>query len=734
MPKKKTESDTTSESAKKPTLGRTRSSLKNLTPTISESAPKNHLRPKVVLDEGKVIRVESSGRTPSPLGGRMGDHTVAWQVLLDALSASLFGLSLDDAIEELVELQEKVSKWMPTEDAPMLLLLRQTEWATTLATRLEDAAARFDSNWTDATTAEAVDAKCLALGQMIACHLAYLNYLPFATVPAESQRGSHGSGEGSLRKTLLTYEATESLKKPVLEEGDSDEEIPDESAEEDPTLVLSGALWGMFAIDAAIRESDIVYAIDKTSLDTVRKQVDALADLTEKFVNFTAQPEKVSRRAEPIKKTAKEISEAAEYEYIIKAAGYLRDLAGEAQQAVLGTRRDEKLNVIASKAQDASDLAAQVLSDLTTVSAKAKERAPSLLAYLLHKHQFYVARAYPRCVTKCGFLTDPQQAAADHLKSKLTELIPALAEENKEAQEALDGLLERFASAYDAWNDADEITIAVLPNEWAKNVGDSRSLVVTYDDKTRKLYVNGRAPAPTGVSGMGSHTTAWVVEVEALKSMVKTAKYPYEELWDRVRNDLKSPVMALDQYLPADQLDAGQLIDILDAAQAVEAATSVADRAERYLRFRNLLPFATVDAGNRAGQGERRNASEKDTFDDGSLYAATELQRVAYASNPKAAALSLEKAAIALQALAPEDPMAKKGRKKKSEPTVPPPEQRWTADAIRAAAWASIQRLREFASQLAGYSDINVVTVVSEVKLKAHAMTYLESGMPHEKK
>ncbi|HEY1669719.1 MAG TPA: hypothetical protein VGG54_28820, partial [Trebonia sp.] len=58
------------------------------------------LRPLVTTDEnGKISKVSINGRTPSPFGRAMGDHTVAWQLLVDEVHASLYGKSLSDAIK-----------------------------------------------------------------------------------------------------------------------------------------------------------------------------------------------------------------------------------------------------------------------------------------------------------------------------------------------------------------------------------------------------------------------------------------------------------------------------------------------------------------------------------------------------------------------------------------------------------------------------------------------------------
>ena len=226
---------------------------------------------------------------------------------------------------------------------------------------------------------------------------------------------------------------------------------------------------------------------------------------------------------------------------------------------------------------------------------------------------------------------------------------------------------------------------------------------------------------------MGSHTTAWVVEVEALKCLVAREDDPASALWNAVRADLKSKVTGLDIYLPADQLAAGQLIALFDAAQAVETAEHLADKARCFLQFRNLLPFATVDAGNRAGKGERRNAQLWETFDIDSLKEAAELQQSAYQTQLEDSARALEDAAGVLGALIPRE-LPKRG-KKKSEVSEED-EERWPSDAVRAAAKESYLRMRAFAKTLTFPTDLDVPKVIIPIRRIEHERVYAESGMP----
>src|SRR5579862_6621597 len=86
------------------------------------------LRPRVVLDSaGKVAKIEISGRTPSPFGGAMGDHTVSWQALVDAVHADLHGLLLATAISVLRAEHEARTEWMRTAGSDGMLLLRELD-------------------------------------------------------------------------------------------------------------------------------------------------------------------------------------------------------------------------------------------------------------------------------------------------------------------------------------------------------------------------------------------------------------------------------------------------------------------------------------------------------------------------------------------------------------------------------------------------------------------------------
>jgi hypothetical protein len=100
---------------------------------------------------------------------------------------------------------------------------------------------------------------------------------------------------------------------------------------------------------------------------------------------------------------------------------------------------------------------------------------------------------------------------------------------------------------------------------------------------------------------------------------------PLGALQDAVLRELDSDVMKLDALLPGDQLEGGQLQSIFDAASDVLKANDVQKAATSYLIFRNMLPYATVDPGSRAGDAERIRAALKVVLDEKSLTQAAEL-------------------------------------------------------------------------------------------------------------
>jgi hypothetical protein len=267
----------------------------------------------------------------------------------------------------------------------------------------------------------------------------------------------------------------------------------------------------------------------------------------------------------------------------------------------------------------------KVVSRLSVDPEIARAESALLLANLIHEHQTAVAWTYPNAVAKTKFLGENP---AENAKQVAAAQVLAFINEEHEGKKRIEGvepgpageLADKIIELYPL------LGAAPTPGPNTRWVGDSRiaSLVATFKGDT--LSIQGRPATPPGVGGMGSHTTAWVTEVNwVLKRVAKAASKNeiVAELQKEAMADLNGDLMTkLAHHLPAEQLAAGQLGIIFDAALDVMAATEPADAITAYLSFRNLLPYATVDAGDRGGHGERANAAKGIVFDDKSLQAA----------------------------------------------------------------------------------------------------------------
>lgn len=625
----------------------------------------------------------------------MGDHTVAWQALVDALHASLSGLTLGAAIVKLIELQTVASRWMRDRDSDGRKLLILLDDRISRADRLEDAAGRAEDSLHTAQGAieKDTDAARRALATAIAFHLTYLNYLPFATVPPASERGSHGAGEGFARKTLTAYESAHPM--------------PDgATAPVTPLLAsqLHNALWALFAFDAALRESNFEYAIDKSAATKAITDRDALARLAGNIGDLAAG-KTGGPTAALIAEAAERIRKAAVTNGIQHAASLLKDSAtAVASAATEGARRRKTvIEAAARKSREAVGEAALAAAEVGRTAEAAGLRSAMVLSYLLNKHQRVVTTAYPSCVVASGFLTgDPAAAAVAALKAAATEEFDTLLAESAEARNALEPLLADILAAYGIWTPVPE---AGNTSAWAVNARNS-DLVVSYNPSgTPILSVNGRAAAPVGVDGMGSHTTAWVVETQALNALVRgtTGAGPaLAALQKAARDDLASEVMSLDALLPGGQLLAGQLIELFTAAEAVGNAVDIEEAARLYLEFRNLLPFATVDAGDRGGKGERADATLEETFDSKSLKDAGALQQAALTEplQAKDSATALEDATSALEQAVTDG--------------------RWVLPPVLEAASLSVGRLRTLAEALASAPPAEVAERIVDTRWAEH--------------
>ena len=744
------------------------------------------LRPSLELTAGHLIQrvvISPGHRTPSPFGSRMGDHTVAWQAVVDALRASLHGLDLSGAIGILEGRQHAVSGWMTQSKSTGKTRLALLPDAAHRSKRLEDAAYRVTQHLTAAGTAlhqnkqaEAVD----ALERAIAHHLTYVNYLPFSTVPVHSSGGSKGSGEGSYRKVLLDIEAPGSGIDRGAEEDDfavedvPDEAVDDEDQEDDaessvafssdssdssssssgsssedeepppPTVdrptKLREALWKLFSFEAALRAARTKAALQPSTDTDVAGQHTDLEKLVQQLIDQLDLTPKV--RTALVKKgrvfapglaydhaTVDRLSKSAtalrttfvgdpEKDHLRQLAGTARDLANailRAEPAGLApgaadTWRD-RLGTYWTPAQVAANKIIDAAQD-------ALPNAALVLAYLLHDHQVTMATAYPKSVTESGFLTTPAAAGGDNAPSagpataaiaRLRAEIVARAARLPAPTAVLDKLLTATRTAYDVLYTAEPVPAPDVNNGWAAHRA-TEALVVAYTSTPAPgaphLEVNGRAPAPRGVAGMGSHTTAWLVEVAATDAMAAVPTETLAGFRSAVKKDLGSAVMRLDCLLPVDQLRGGQLRLLFNTAVKVLEATTVKEATAQYLRFRNLLPFATVDAGDRGGHGEDLTRTSYALFDTASLRHAAELHDATLASDAERAAVARDLATLG-------SALAKR------------PAASWGLhEEVRTAVVACSRRLADQSTRLMAGRPANVVETILGVRWAEHEDTF----------
>ncbi|GAA3231090.1 hypothetical protein [Actinocorallia longicatena] len=563
-------------------------------------------------------------RTPSPFGAKMGDHTAAWATVVDDVHALVFGKTLAEAAEALLERQDESEAWTGQPDSAGMKAWNSLEQ--------QDRDHRQDVLETYAASTRALlSVRPLTpqlIGSAMANHLAFLNFLPYATVPAASERGSKGSGEGTARARALAPDLA------VVVGGQAPEDVPP------PVLQkASEGMWGLLSLDAAVREACVDQIVAPSAHAALTERVEKLQALSHRAWDLTAlariteaAPTPGRRRA-PAKvkwstdKTSKEVDE--EIAALLEGCEELGKFGYEAadrlvvqiREAVLAVRgaRSEKLRVQAARdvrAQGAAITRLQAGTDslLSHLRRSPAEDSANLLGRLLHEHQERMARTYPVGVRRSGFLgTDATATAVARLKTLLDKVPGA-------EPAAVARLLDEVAGVHRGLG---AVTAKDGSGAWVR-AARTADVVVSFPT-TGSVSIQGRAAAPSGVAGMGSHTTAWLTEVQAVEKMV--ARVGKDGIADRLRievaDDLRGDLMKkLASQLPAEQLEAGQLGDVFDAAQQVLEAESPEDAVSSYLAFRNLLPYATVDAGDRGGHGERRDGKLNDVFDKASLRAA----------------------------------------------------------------------------------------------------------------
>jgi len=604
---------------------------------------KVRLRPLITLDkDDRIDQVAICGRTPSPFGKAMGDHTVAWQAVVDEVHALLYGKTLTEATEALKDSHREASAWMKTRGTPGKQLLRHLEDNTPRWNRLEDATFHATEHLGQAEVALDKTVKRRELAQALAYHLAYLNYLPFETVPARSARGSHGSAEGRHRGVLVAYELDRRAARAKLEEEAAKAPLPKDSeamlteeeearlreaervsaeqavrAERDRILTvkqgLLNAQWAMFDFAAAFRAADLEYVLRPSAATNAVSAAKKIADLTADLKAIAKTLEAQGSAAfDTVRGKLASITQDADtlartpgtFEAFAKAAGAIRDgsqaLTSAAGEGTRALKSAGKKMAVSKTLTGPIEAAADEAEYIAAAAKAAPGRAARVLGTLLRRHMTALAAAYPRSVTDGGLL------GADHAASAYAQLYRKLqASEYGPGLGAATAALAQLEKDFTAAFGTEAVEVGA-GNAWVDDA-DSSALVVVWDSRTGQMLVNGRAAAPDGVAGMGSHTTAWKLEVRSLNAIINGAideATRCTRLRVAVQDDLDGDVIQLDKFLPADQLEGNQLIDLFEAAANVIDAKEAEDAARCFLEFRNMLPFATVDEGDRAGHGE----------------------------------------------------------------------------------------------------------------------------------
>ncbi|MFI6903123.1 hypothetical protein ACIBKY_17805 [Nonomuraea sp. NPDC050394] len=741
-----------------PTAGETDTTpVEGPIPLVAQSHPNLpkgatvYLRPAILPNPGSdIIRrvvISPRPRTPSPFGARMGDHTIAWQVHLDALKAVLHNLTLTEAINKVQALHDEATAWMSRLDSTQMKLFLWLEDHEERAPRLEDAAHRTvtgldlarrilaegprkkadgSMETADEKRARAAD----TLGVAVAHHLAYVNYLPYATVFNPSARGSIGSGEGRYRNMLIAHErhslfidrlAAQRQEEAKLAAEQMDTEQPGRPAQPkpqppkdpDPPYTadqVKEALWRMFSYDAALRESGIIFLLDPEAAKVPRasyKELAILAENLEKLVSgigsIAMTPTDVETMAETI---AQRYARPTDDQELFHAAKAIKTAARSVVGLSPGTGKQRLRELRDGEGRHVGTSLSRALLSVQAIEALAKDaaaRVEAIIPTLVHEHQSLVATAYPRSVTYSGFFG---ASAAEAAKAKLTAELRRLFPGADLGQEAITKLLTRIAAA---WTRMSALPDATGSNAWVDDAAND-PLVVTFT-AGQPLVVNGRAPAPPGVTGMGCHTTAWVVQCAALsRQLVGAANEDRAMATVRqlVTDDLTSEVMKLDRLLPIIQLEGGQLDELFDAALEALTAATAGEAATAYLNFRNLLPFATVDTGDRGGHGEKADAGRKETYDAKALadtvsLVAEDLARLrarSYGTRLSAIATGLRKS-------------LKEGETHWGSPT-----------ALREAVTASASRLNALARNLRSGSVPDATKVISTARWDEHNRLY----------
>ncbi|MET7338572.1 hypothetical protein [Nonomuraea sp. NPDC005650] len=690
--------------------------------------PAVHLRPAVLLSGENVWRVQisPSPRTPSPFGSRMGDHTIAWAVHLDVLKAEMYGKPIKEAVVVLQTAHDEATRWMAD---PVGTQMKMLEWLSdhdARVLRLEDSDFRTRKHLDAALqgmVAGRADEMVAALGPALAHHLAYVNYTPYATVRNLKDR-STGSAEAHYRRIIMQCERyyVDQAAKPQKMETEPVQPAQPPTMTRTGTVILrpedfeeptpppdlpavKAALWRMFSFDAALRETGLNYALSQAAAMQPRNDSRKLGQLAvqmmkhlDKRTSFTLDVSGIEQQAKAL--TEKLRGEGAQ-QHLFKAAQTIKNVAANlvfADPEVYAYNKKLINKYLA--------LAKGETQGETTKANDSTDRFVKIMSYLLHEHQRLCSLAYPQSVSHSEFLSPtPGEAAMAELKAQLAKLYPKL-KFNTEAGTQLLALLKAELDRMPRLPAVDQV------KGWVSDdTGDP--LVVTFVDR-QGADINGRPPAPAGVAGMGCHTTAWVIQSTAVKKLLERRANNEDGLAvleEAIEADLASELIKLDRYLPLAQLEGGQLGAMFQAAFDTITDATAGESAASYLTFRNLLPFATVDAGDRGGHGESLNATEPQTFDAKALGTTLELLREERTQTPKQIAKRLRAVADEL-----EDELTLEG------------DTHWSADhRITAAVEDSVDRLREEADLLMAGQVADATALIKQTRQNEHHRLYLQA-------
>ncbi|MFI6600666.1 hypothetical protein ACIBHX_30845 [Nonomuraea sp. NPDC050536] len=181
------------------------------------------------------------------------------------------------------------------------------------------------------------------------------------------------------------------------------------------------------------------------------------------------------------------------------------------------------------------------------------------------------------------------------------------------------------------------------------------------------------------------------------------------EAGSALEKDLESAVIKLDALLPLAQLEGGQLGALFDAALATLTEPTAGESATAYLTFRNLLPYATVDTGDRGGHGERADGTLRGNYDADALGDAIHVLEQDIEREWKTYPKRLEAVATSLAAGLKED-------------------DGWSTDGrVRDAVAASARRLRAMARTMRAGGEHNAAQRINAARWDEHERLFRQT-------